>query len=160
MHYIPWGTSTNVYIPIERTSSQADYLNFFHSAGYSPYRKGTDLLLRAFDKVQGKAKLIIHTQVDLKLFMPRLLSSIQRMEINGKLEVIKGTYGAPGLYHLGDAYVYPSRLDGIGLTIFEALSCGLPVITTDAQPMNERINQDIGRLVYVENRISSSDGYY
>jgi glycosyltransferase involved in cell wall biosynthesis len=33
-------------------------------------------------------------------------------------------------YKLGDLYVYPSYFEGSSKTVFEAMSCGLPVITT------------------------------
>jgi len=76
------------------------------------------------------------------------------------IKVIQETVTAPGLYHLGDVYAYPTTLDGLGLTVFEALACGLPVITTNCAPMNEVINKDNGYLVDVEKIHSRSDGYY
>ena len=61
---------------------------------------------------------------------------------------------------MGNVYVYPTRLEGIGLTIYEALACGLPVLTTNYPPMNEIINSKIGRLVKVKRNYCRSDGYY
>jgi hypothetical protein len=52
-------------------------------------------------------------------------------------------------------------LEGIGLTIAEALACGLPVITTDNAPMNEFVVQGVnGRLVPVERFQRRADNYY
>ncbi len=160
-YYVPWGTETNIYKPVERKNREG--LTFFHSAGMSPvYRKGTEMLLRAFDKLgSASCRLVIHTQVSLE---DRLHSSDQAILAKrlseGSIDVIEKTVGAPGLYHLGDVYVYPTRLEGIGLTIFEALSAGLPVILPDNAPMNEFINDGIGRLASVERLYSRSDGYY
>jgi glycosyltransferase involved in cell wall biosynthesis len=71
------------------------------------------------------------------------------------------TVTAPGLYHLGDVYVYPSRLEGIGLTIAEAISCGLPVIVTDEPPMNEFVGGEYsGTTIKVTERSYRNDGYY
>ena len=71
------------------------------------------------------------------------------------------TVAAPGLYHLGDIYVYPSILDGLGLTVAEALSCGLPCIVPDNAPMNEFIQSGInGRIADVEYLYARSDGYF
>ena len=59
--YIPWGTDINIFKPSNRLASN-DSITFFHSAGMSPNRKGTDLLVRAFEKIDGDAKLINHLQ--------------------------------------------------------------------------------------------------
>jgi glycosyltransferase involved in cell wall biosynthesis len=86
---------------------------------------------------------------------------IGRLISDKSLKVINETVSAPGLYHLGDVYVYPSRLDGIGLTIAEALSCGLPAIVTDQQPMNEFVEDYVsGRLVKIEKEQFRSDNYF
>ena len=67
---------------------------------------------------------------------------------------------APGLYHLGDVYVYPSRLEGIGLTQAEALACGLPLIVPDNPPMNEFITPESGLTVPIDKLWARADGYY
>ena len=80
---------------------------------------------------------------------------------NPKIELIKKEVGPPGLYCLGDVYVYPTRLEGVGLTIPEALAAGLPVITTDAAPMNEFVTHDLnGKLVAVETTEERPEDYY
>lgn len=42
-----------------------------------------------------------------------------------------------GLFLTGDVAVQLSRYEGVGVTLLEAQSCGLPVIAVDAEPMNE-----------------------
>jgi 1,2-diacylglycerol 3-alpha-glucosyltransferase len=158
--YVPWGTETELFTPMKNESHDARLLTFFHSAGMSPYRKGTDLLIEAYDKVRGESRLVIHSQVDLSRTLPDSRDLIQSLKEDGKLTLIHKTVEAPGLYHLGDVYVYPTRLEGIGLTIAEALSCGLPVITTDSPPMNEFISEDSGRLVKVGEERIREDSYY
>jgi glycosyltransferase involved in cell wall biosynthesis len=41
------------------------------------------------------------------------------------------------LYEEGDVCVQPSRWEGIGLPLLECQASGLPLVTTDAPPMNE-----------------------
>jgi len=121
-------------------------------------RKGTDLVIKAFIKGElfNRSKLIIHTQVDIKGISGYETNDLLKYNI----QVIKKTVTAPGLYYLGDVYVYPTKLEGLGLTIFEALASGLPVITTDNAPMNEVVTNDVGKLIEVERLYSRSDGYY
>ncbi len=158
--YIPWGTDIELFKNRNFQSVDINILTFFHSCGMSPIRKGTDILIKAFYKLDGKKKLIIHTQVNLKNTMPSLNTVIDQMVESGVLKIINKEISAPGLYHLGDVYVYPSRLEGIGLTICEALSCGLPVITSDNSPMSEFINGSNGKLVKIAKFKKRDDNYY
>ena len=155
--HIPWGTTTDDFIMRERS---VDKVHFFHSCGMSPHRKGTDMLIKAAHRIKSDAfKLIIHSQVDLVSKMPELKYEIEHLINDNLLEVVEKTITKPGLYHLGDVYVYPSRLEGIGLTIAEAISCGLPVIVPKNGPMNEFVTPE-SREADVEKYISRADGYY
>ena len=149
-HLVNWGTNIDIFSPQFNKEGNSIF-TFFHSAGRAPYRKGTDILIEAFNKIKHSidAKLIIHTQIPLNIIDDH------------KIEIIQKTVGPPGLYYLGDVYVYPSRLDGLGLTVCEALSCGLPVITTDNQPMSEFIIRGYnGLLVDIARSYPREDGYY
>jgi 1,2-diacylglycerol 3-alpha-glucosyltransferase len=149
--FVKWGTNTAIFKP--KDYDLHDPFVFFHSSGMDSFRKGTDLLVEAFNKIKNNinAKLVIHSQVDPKLGDKDL----------SKVVIIQKTVPPPGLFHLGDIYVYPSRLDGLGLTVCEALSCGLPVITTNSQPMSEFVEEGItGFLVDVKSTCKRKDNYF
>ena len=153
-YYIPWGTDVHVY---NYSNSISEKVRFFHSAGMSN-RKGTDVLIEAF--IEGglykEAELIIHTQLPLKDLIGSTIEDFEKYNIT----VIEKTVSAPGLYYMGDVYVYPTTLDGLGLTMYEALACGMPIITTDCAPMNEIVSENVGRLVEVDEYKSRWDAYY
>lgn len=157
--YIPWGTDTGVFRPVSGNIQRPEKFTFFHSAGRTPERKGTDLVLQAFHRADVDAHLIIHTQLDLgrKLHMQDIIDDLKS---KGRVSIITETVPAPGLYHLGDVYLYPSRLDGLGLTLMEAQACGLPAITVDCPPMNEFVDKSVSPLIDVERYYSRRDGYY
>lgn len=155
--YLPWGTDLTLFTP-SPARPPGDGVIFFTSCGMDPYRKGTDLTVQAFARVTGKASLLIHDQHAIRTRMPELIPLIER---DPRIRLLSAEVNAPGLYHEGDVYVYPSRLDGLGLTLAEALACGLPVITTDCPPMNEFVREgDNGRLVAVEALRRRDDNYY
>ncbi len=158
--FIPWGSDINLFKPEGFKVVNNDYITFFHSAGMNPSRKGTDILLRSFSKIKKTAKLYIHTQVDLINFFPELKHIINDLLSKERLEIYKGTIGAPGLYKNGDVYVYPTRLEGIGLTIAEAACSGLPVIVPNCPPMNEFCSIHNGRLIEIDFLKIRSDNYY
>jgi glycosyltransferase involved in cell wall biosynthesis len=54
-----------------------------------------------------------------------------------------------GLYSLAEAFVFPSWLEGFGIPILEAMTCGAPVICSDNSAMPE-VAGDAGLLVHAE----------
>ena len=156
--YIPWGTDINTFKP--NYDNKNTYPVFFHSAGMNPYRKGTDYLLEAFSLVQGKCKLVIHIQGIGLSKIPSSKYIADDLTKRGRLAIVNKEIGAPGLYNNFDVYVYPSRLDGIGLTVAEALASGLPVIVPDNPPMNEFVTPATGKAVKIRKNFSRKDGYY
>ncbi|MDR2920964.1 MAG: glycosyltransferase family 4 protein [Tannerella sp.] len=157
-YYIRWGTDIELFNYEEK--EEKEDLVFFHSAGMNPTRKGTGSVIQAFNSVCAEnSKLIIHTQEKLDDYLNKNICSIA--ENNPDISIINKTVAAPGLYSLGDVYVYPSILDGLGLSVVEALSCGLPCIVSNNEPMNEFINNaENGRLTDIEYLYSRSDGYF
>lgn len=152
--HVPWGTDTELFRPTGDAPTES--VRFFHNAGVSPFRKGTDLAVRAFRQLDGDARLIIHAQKPVADW--RCATDLLD---DARITVIVQAVPAPGLYELGNVYVYPSRLDGIGLTLCEALACGLPAITTDEAPMNEFVDDGRnGLLVPVASRQRRPDNYY
>lgn len=62
-------------------------------------------------------------------------------EINGDVPKSVGIYegnvaSTAELYEEQDVAVLPSKFEGVGLSLIEAQALGLPVITTDMEPMN------------------------
>ena len=159
--YIPWGTDVDLFASSSSQLVDPARVTFFHSGGVSPHRKGCDAVIEAFSRLSGPCSLVIHAQRDLKKHFPALADTIRQLESDGRLVCHERTVSAPGLFHLGDVYVYPTRLEGIGLTIMEAAACGLPVIVTDTGPMNEFIaDGENGSLVKVARFERRSDNYY
>ncbi len=170
-YYVPWGTDVDVFDSLS-IRQKSDKVRFFTSAGMNPYRKGVDLVINAFVLAQedlrfkASTELIIHTQKPLVEYFRSMdgydntIENIYKLLNSKTLCIMEETVTAPGLYHKGDVYVYPSRLDGIGLTIAEAISCGMPVIVPNDAPMNEFL-PDIGSSVVSVNKFfCRSDGYY
>jgi 1,2-diacylglycerol 3-alpha-glucosyltransferase len=162
--YCPWGTNIKEYTPSKSLASRP--LTFLISAGWDGAyakdadwldRRGAGLTLRAFSKLKGECKLIVLSQVELES-CPLDWSEI--VNSDSRIKFMVGSF-SPTPYNLGDIYVYPSRLDGIGLTLPEAISSGLPAITTNSPPMTEFVIDEFnGKLIQVEDFRGRPDGYF
>ena len=137
-YYLPYPIDTDYFKFIQRGENKV----LLHNAGYVDFkRKGTDLVLRAFQKLdKEKVKLIINSQVPLEKY--GCLEGVD-LRVGEKPEIMD-------LYKEGDIYLAPSHFEGNGLPIYEAMACGFPVITTDAPPMNEVV-EDKKFLIKVKN---------
>jgi 1,2-diacylglycerol 3-alpha-glucosyltransferase len=155
-YYIGWGIDTAVFTP----QNIKEKYTFFHNAGWLGinYRKMTPAVILAFEavsRIKPEYTLLLHSQVELEKFPPEIAKIVKQ---NRNITFEQKTVSPPGLYHSGKIYVYPSKLEGLGLTVLEALSCGLPVIATDTAPMNEFVKDGFnGFLVKVAKRITCLD---
>lgn len=158
-HYIPWGTNIEKFKPVPNINDRVT--TFLISAGWQGKddgdRRGTLLAIKAFKNVPGDIVLKIFSQVSLSECRPDWQDLINS---DHRIQFIYGTFD-PFPFEEGDIYLYPSRLDGIGLTLPEAISSGLTVITTDNAPMNEFVKDGYnGKLVTVDKFLGRVDGYY
>lgn len=105
---------------------------FIHNAGVidADDRKGTEDTVKAFGRVRRTdIKLIVRSQKKTKL-----QEKDKRVDLReGNLEEQKD------LYAEGDVAIQPSRMEGLGFSILEAVCSGMPVITTNYPPMNEYV---------------------
>lgn len=162
-HKFQWSVDLDLFKPGTKEPSHL----FFHNAGWAGtnFRKGSIAVLSAWKSAFDSnyralpgcisPSLLIHTQKPLKEWPAGCQKEIKR---DPRIEVVEGTITAPGLYHRGWVYVGPSLLEGLGLTFPEALASGLPLITTDAPPMNEHGNSETCTRVSVKSTKMRGDG--
>ena len=119
------------------------------SIGRYAYEKGNDLLLKAWSKVEKECKdwsLDVYGMGDQQPYhrmIDELGIDIQRCHLHGSLSNVKEEYVRSSVF------VLPSRFEGFGLVIIEAMACGLPVISFDCEngPRNIISHEHDGILV-------------
>jgi len=72
------------------------------------------------------------------------------LDINQEVHIYKR--GIPiqdlwGLYVSSDAYIQPSKAEGLGMPVLEAMACGLPCVATDTGALHELLSNDRGFLI-------------
>ena len=158
--YIPWGVITKNFPFIQRKVSKK--VKFYINLGTGTPRKGYELLPKTISQITGNwfTKLYNKKEYNFKFIATAINGSEHRINKNFKkffnqnkhCELLFKTAdnNQGGLFNLGDVYIYPTHVEGVGLTITEAMSTGLPVVTTDFPTMNEWIDDNKeGRLIKV-----------
>lgn len=98
------------------------------------YRKGGDVLLRAFARVRAQApqaRLLLVTADPLPADLP--LEGVERIEATWERARIEA------LYRQADLFVLPSRLETWGDVLLEAMAYGLPCVGVRGEAMQEII---------------------
>ncbi len=98
-----------------------------------------EAFLRAVAVARTPIRLTIKSIQPCADYLPSSLHAALRHPAIRVLEGFadRGTLAA--LHDDADAVVYPSRWEGFGLSLLEALHHGLPVLVTDGDPMNELV---------------------
>jgi 1,2-diacylglycerol 3-alpha-glucosyltransferase len=144
--YIPWGCYTESFTP-QTLPPGDETVRFFYPGGHLTKRKPTLEMLHAFSRVtDSRARLIVkaqHAQRGAEL-AARFESTDSRIQL-----VVDDmpTNDHFALFASCDVCLAPSRWEGLGLHLFEAVEFGMPTITTDAPPMNEMVNHDVNGLL-------------
>jgi glycosyltransferase involved in cell wall biosynthesis len=96
-------------------------------------RKGVDLLLTAFDRVVAKGVDVQLRLVGREASLSEFFESVSpegRARI--RYEGFQPPERLPEYFSSSDVFVLPSRHDGWGVVVNQALGAGLPVISSDA----------------------------
>ncbi|MCS4054638.1 glycosyltransferase family 4 protein [Salinibacter ruber] len=128
---IPYHCDLGPFLSTSSKSESSEVVFLF--CGQMIRRKGIDLLLDAFDRlVHDNAPVrlrLVGTEADLSRHMSEMSESgRRRVEVLG----FQAPEDLPELFQQADVFVLPSRHDGWGVVVNEALGSGLPIICSDA----------------------------
>lgn len=103
-------------------------------------RKNFDNLLRGYGRYHARARRPL----------PLVVGGLDCDRLREEYDLAASSYGAdvlfpgwieqrdlPAVYSLADAYLYPSNLEAFPIPITEAMACGVPVVTSDANGLRE-----------------------
>lgn len=151
-HYIPNGVAEPRFTAaneiVERFGlTGGDYLLY---VGRLVPEKAPDLLLRAFRRVPTDVKLVIAGGTS---FTNAYTEELQALAADDPRVIMPGyVYGSTlaELYTNAAAFVLPSHLEGLPLTLLEAASYGLPLVTSAIPPHLEVLEDSgPGRRVFL-----------
>jgi glycosyltransferase involved in cell wall biosynthesis len=135
----PYGVDSEFWRAPDRVSRNGP-LRFVY-AGQISLRKGIPVLLQAWEKAALR-------DAELELVGSWHLADARRaLPPRVTLRRPLPPAGLRGRYAASDVFVFPSYFEGFGLVLLEALSCGLPVVASNATAGPDVITKDCGQLV-------------
>ena len=89
----------------------------------------------------------------------KILEKIDQLKLNGKVHLTGNKNNPWSAYHSMDLFIMSSIYEGLGRSITEALSCGVPVVCTDVEGVPEIVRDNItGILVPPKDANKLADG--
>ncbi|MBV9924341.1 MAG: glycosyltransferase [Acidobacteria bacterium] len=157
VHVMPLGVNPAYFNPnIEGYPVPGVYT--FLSAFEWGERKAPEVLLRAFnDEFRAGEQAVLVCKVynqDASVNVPRQVSRLGLKDGGGRVvfsinEVVPA-HQLGALYRSADCFVLPSRGEGWGLPVLEAMACGLPVIATAWSAQTDFMNDRVAYPLRVE----------
>jgi glycosyltransferase involved in cell wall biosynthesis len=108
------------------------------AAARHEYQKGLDVLIEAFPAVLGSvptARLVIAGRDGHQTV--RLHAAADRLEAEGAVRFLGPRSDVPDLLCAADVFVVPSRWEGLGSVLLEAMALRAPIVASDLPPIRE-----------------------
>ena len=147
--FSPPGVDVSLFTPNKKGWQRSGYLLSVCRLGDS--RKGLDRLVLAYDQValsmDDCPRLVIAGKGSLS---PRVTALIERSDFASKIEVMSDVplAGLPDLMRGASVFIQTSHEEGLGISVLEAMACGLPVVATRTAGSKETVlDGDTGWLL-------------
>ena len=110
---------------------------FLLCVGTLEERKNQLLILKALTQLPSHFKLVLVGKANQ--YANELRQFIEDNKLQNQVQLLENVAFAhlPAIYQLAKIFVYPSKFEGFGIPILEALNCGVPVIATTGSCLEE-----------------------
>ncbi|MBW7474375.1 glycosyltransferase [Paenibacillus oenotherae] len=157
IHVMPLGVDTNYYHPGIRGKRFSEKFTFLSVFEWGE-RKAPEMLLRTFAKVFGhRNDVLLVCKIinnDPTIDVP---SEIRKLRLGAAASNVIVLHNdkipsswMSSLYRSADCFVLPTRGEGWGMPVMEAMACGLPVITTNWSAQTDFINEGNSYPIHVK----------
>ncbi|OXM86709.1 glycosyl transferase [Paenibacillus rigui] len=157
IHVIPLGIDPQYFNPGIRSHRMSDRFTFLSIFEWGE-RKAPELLLRTFartfnlhDNVLLICKITNH---DPSIDVPTEIRKLNLGPMSSRILILHNnripseTMGS--LYRSADCFVLPTRGEGWGMPIMEAMACGLPTIATAWSAQTDFLNENTGYPLHIK----------
>lgn len=140
---------SRVSIRAEFNITQTDFV--ITAVGHFAEVKGWDIAVEAFSQVYKNfpnTKLLLVGKKTSSVFYNKILTLIQQLGLEGKVIFTGNRDDIPYILKESDLFIFPSRSEGAGAALVEAMASGLPCIATNTGGIPEIIKNDYNGLLF------------
>jgi GT2 family glycosyltransferase len=160
IYVIPLGVNPDFCNPRVRAFRPSERYTFLSVFEWG-VRKAPDVLLQAYHQAfsrQDDVLLMLKvTNTDPGLDVHREISKLGLPQEGPPVAVLYNqdlpTHQMGSLYCSADCFVLPTRGEGWGMPILEAMACGLPAIATDWSAQTDFVNEEVAYPLRVSNLV-------
>jgi hypothetical protein len=161
IHVIPLGFDPNYFSPAIRGYRIEDLFTFLSVFEWRE-RKAPELLLKAFNdefRANEPVVLVCHALKDDRHDLHRAVADLGLSDSGGRVTLLVNQllpyHQLGALYRSADCFVLPTRAEGWGLPMLEAMACGVPVIATDWSAHTLFVNVETAYPIAVERLVEA-----
>ena len=163
IYVIPLGIDPAYFSPTIRSNKLKNTFTFLSNFEWGE-RKAPEILLRAFsDEFSVVDPVVLVCKINNFDGGVNVRNEIEKLGLRGgggRIVIAENTilknYDLGALYASADCFVLPTRGEGWGMPILEAMACGMPVIATNWSAQTDFMNQDNAFPLNVERMINAS----
>jgi glycosyltransferase involved in cell wall biosynthesis len=166
IHLIPNGVDTVLFVPAnaEQKSFLREKLNLPQNATIAIFTgrlvsyKGLPLLLKVWKEIRCKHENVLLLLagtggLDIHNCETELREYVKSASLEGEVIFLGAVQNVPEYLQASDLFVFPTENDAFPSSIIEAMSCGLPIVTTPVGAIKTIVvHQETGLIVQPENR--------
>jgi 1,2-diacylglycerol 3-alpha-glucosyltransferase len=134
--YVPWGCHPELLGLADGVERDRSVVRFYVPGSFMGKRKPFEAIAEAFTRVgDQRLRLLVRGQVERKRDP---LAEFSERDARIEVELAdRPTEDHLRQFAACDVCLSPSRWEGLGLPLYEAIAFGMPTITNDTPPMNE-----------------------
>lgn len=149
---IPNGIDTTRFVPVSSGKAKDGSIRIGCVARLYPEQKGQDLLVRATERLlrdYPSLSCVIAGEIykGQDSSVKKLRAYVEDRGLSDSISFVGNVSDVPSFLQTLDVFVLPSRTEGFGISLIEALSCGIPCVASDLEGPREILSRpDLGDL--------------